>query len=231
MFGNFYLLYQPIFCLRDLSRVVGYEALIRHPVGWSPGDLFREARLRGAIPFWELRILERAAGEALSHVPEMLFFNISPEAFLDLTFPVKAVHLLEKKGIAPARVCVEVSEQNLYKPEDFEKTLDFWIACGFFTALDDLGTKGANLDLVLKTKLDYVKVNRALISGIARNKHMQGLIVGIVEMLLGNGVFPILEGLEKEDDLKWLQEKGWDIGVQGFILACPAVLPEYSGIE
>jgi len=83
----------------------------------------------------------------------------------------------------------------------------------------------------LKTKLDYVKVNRALISGIARNKHMQGLIVGIVEMLLGNGVFPILEGLEKEDDLKWLQEKGWDIGVQGFILACPAVLPEYSGIE
>jgi len=46
----------------------------------------------------------------------------------------------------------------------------------------------------------------------------------LVETLAANGVYPILEGLEKQEDLEWVIEKGWDAGVQGFALAHPSLM-------
>ncbi|ACX51897.1 diguanylate phosphodiesterase [Ammonifex degensii KC4] len=225
MLSGFYLHYQPIFYLHDLSRVLGYEALPRHPAGWSPHDLLREARRVGAIPVWELRVLERAVEEVLLRTSETLFLNLTPEAFTDTAFAVRVRRAVEGKGVSPTRVCVEVSEQSLYTPEEFGRALEEWVGLGFYVALDDFGTKGSNLDIVLSVKLDFVKLDRVLVGGISRDRQKQRLLTGLVEALSGNGVYPILEGVEDEDDMKWLAGKGWDVGVQGFALARPGSLP------
>ena len=57
--------YQPILYLHDLTRILGYEALLRCPARQSPYDLLQKARHAGTIPAWELQILERAVKEVL----------------------------------------------------------------------------------------------------------------------------------------------------------------------
>lgn len=228
--NGFYLHYQPIFYLHDVEKVLGYEALLRHPAGWQPHDLLREARRAGAIPMWELRVLERAVQEALLCIPEMLFFNVTPEAFADAAFVVRAERLLRERGVSSARVCVEVSEQCLYDPNEFASAADEWISAGFFVALDDFGTKGANIDIVFSAKLDFVKLDRILTNGVFRDCQKQRLLASIVETLSSNGVYPVLEGIEEEEDMEWLREKGWDVAVQGFALARPGA-PAFAQVE
>lgn len=224
MLSNFYLHYQPIFYVKDPTQALGYEALLRHPAGWSPHDLLREARRVGAIPMWELRVLERAAEEVLLRTGEILFFNLTPEAFADMAFPARAARLVESKGISTARVCVEVSEQGLYALREFPSLVQEWVERGFFVALDDFGTQRANIDLLFGIQLDYVKVDRVLVDGVADDKKKQVLLAGLVEAIAGFGSYLILEGVERDEDLEWLAGTGWDVGVQGFVLARPSAL-------
>lgn len=224
MLSDFYLHYQPIFYLKDPQQMLGYEALLRHPAG-SPHDLLREARRAGAIPMWELRVLERAVEEVLLRTENILFFNLTPEAFADAAFPVRASRLVEAKGVSPARICVEISEQGLYASKEFSLMVREWIERGFFTALDDFGTQRANIDLLYGVQLDYVKVDRVLVDGVAADRRKQQLLAGLVGAIAGLGSYPVLEGVEKEEDYKWLAgSTGWDVGIQGFALARPAAL-------
>lgn len=122
---------------------------------------------------------------------------------------------------------MEVSEQRLYTLDDFRRAEEEWVGLGFYVALDDFGTKGSNFDLVFAAKPDYMKFDRVLIDGVSRKWNMQRLLAGLVEAFAGKGVYPIIEGLEKEEDLEWLVQKGWDVGVQGFVLARPSGLTAY----
>jgi EAL domain-containing protein (putative c-di-GMP-specific phosphodiesterase class I) len=227
MLDGFYMHYQPIFYLQDPAQAIGYEALLRHPAGWSPSDLLREARRAGAIPVWELRVLERAVEEVLAASSSTLFFNLTPEAFADTAFPLRAARLVESRGATTARVCVEISEQGVYTLKEFVRSLQEWVDRGFFIALDDFGMQRANLDLVLSAHLDYVKIDRALVEGVACDRQKQKLLAGLVEGIAGSGAYPILEGVEKEEDIAWLAETGWDVGIQGFVMARPSTFSNF----
>jgi EAL domain-containing protein (putative c-di-GMP-specific phosphodiesterase class I) len=205
--------------------MLGYEALLRHPAGWSPHDLLREARRAGAIPMWELRVLERAVEEVLLRTENILFFNLTPEAFADMAFSLRASRLVESKGVSPSRICVEISEQGLYALKEFSLMVREWVGNGFFIALDDFGTQRANIDLLYGVQLDYVKVDRVLVDGVAADRGRQQLLTGLVGAIAGLGSYPVLEGVEKEEDYQWLAGTGWDVGVQGFALARPSALP------
>lgn len=218
MTREFFVCYQPIMLLRS-GCMLGHEILLRSPAGLSPHDLIREARLMGAIPMWELRILERAVGEAFEG---KLFFNLTPEAFTDPTFPLQAARLLESWGLSPAAVCVEISEAALYDADVYRKSVLRWSGCGFFLALDDFGAGGANISLILCERPDYCKIDRTLLYGASRNPAVRKTLRSVVEMLFMNGVVPILEGVELPEDLAWLQATGWNIGVQGFAVGRPA---------
>ncbi len=217
MAEEFFLCYQPVVLLRS-GRLLGCEVLLRSPAGISPHELIRQARLAGAIPVWELRILERAVGEAFEG---KLFFNLTPEAFTDPAFPLQAARLLESRGFSPASVCVEVPESELYDADIYRESVLRWSGCGFFLALDDFGSGGANINLILYEKPDYCKIDRAVLYGVSRNPAVRKTLRSVVEMLSVNGVVPILEGVELPEDLAWLRATGWNVGAQGFAVGRP----------
>ncbi|WP_165847840.1 EAL domain-containing protein [Ammonifex thiophilus] len=218
---SFELHYQPIFFLLG-GRLLGYEALLRP----SPLELLARARAAGAIPMWELRVLERAAEEVLRSCDALTFVNLTPEAFSSANFAVRARRLLEAKGIHPSRVAVEVSESSGFSPAEGRVLVEEWKALGFFVALDDFGAGRSNLDLVLGADFDFVKVDRVLVHGISRDRGKQRIVGVLVREFLASGSFPVLEGVEDPGDLAWLRETGWDVGVQGFALARPSSAPQ-----
>lgn len=173
---------------------------------------------------WELRVLERAVEEVLLKTESALFFNLTPEAFADAAFSARASRLVESRGVSPARVCMEISEQGLYVLKEFSLMVREWVERGFFIALDDFGTQRANIDLLYGVQLDYVKVDRVLVEGVADDRQKQQLLAGLVGIIGALGAYPILEGIEKKEDYEWLAGTGWDVGVQGFALARPSTL-------
>lgn len=228
---GFFLNYQPIYFLRRTERgmqILGYEALLRHKNGRPPLQLLNDARRAGTLASLELGILHEAVSQVLLHSPHLLFFNVTSEAFGDASFAVRAGRLLSDAGVSPARVCIEVSERNLYDPEKFEASLSNWVGLGFYTAVDDFGSMRSNIDIVLAAKPDYVKVDRFLVSGVHEDMAKQKLLVGLIETFAVSGIYPILEGIEKWEDLEWILSKGWDIGGQGFVLTAPSAILVYS---
>ncbi len=224
---NFFLYYQPIYFLHMTERgmqILGYEALLRHKSGCSPLELLDEARRTGVLSTLELEILRTAISQVLLRSPHLLFFNVTSEAFGDASFAVKAERVLREIGVSPARVCIEVSERNLYDPERFEASLSNWVDMGFYTAIDDFGSMRSNIDIVLTAKPDYVKVDRLLVSGVHEDAVKQKLLTSLIETFAVSGIYPILEGIEERKDLDWVLSKGWDVGGQGFVLAAPSAV-------
>lgn len=227
MIQGVFMCYQPIYFLhkteKDFTQIIGYEALLRHHDGRTPLQILDDARRTNALTALELEIFKMAVSQVLLHSPHLLFFNVTSEAFSDASFAVKARRALQEVGVSPTRVCVEVSERNFYDPERFGDSLSDWVNLGFYIALDDFGSFGSNIDIVLAAKPDYVKVDKVLIYNVHRDERKQRFLTGLIETLAVSGIYPILEGIEEQRDLDWLLSKGWDVGGQGYALMAPSV--------
>lgn len=227
MIDNFFMCYQPIFFMHRTEenlKIIGYEALLRHPDGRTPLQILSDARSSNVLAKLEMEIFKTAVNRVLFHSPHMLFVNITADTYTDAAFAVKARRVLQGMGVSPTRVCIEVSEQNLYHPDEFRESLTNWVNLGFYVALDDFGSMGSNIDIVLAAKPDYVKVDKVLICDVHRDERKQRFLTGLIETLAVSGIYPIMEGIEEQRDLDWLFSKGWDIGGQGYALMVPSII-------
>lgn len=219
-----FLRYQPIYYLNEGvdKRIIGYEALLRHPSGQPPLYVLEVARQSNSLFELEMEIFKQAVSCVLMKSPHLLFINISSEAFGDASFAVKVQRMMKKLGVSPSRVCIEIPELNLYDSDKFQASLQNWLNIGFYTAVDDFGSMRSNIDIVFNAKPDYVKVDKFLLNGICKDRRKQKILAGLIEVFTLSGIYPILEGIETPDDLDWVISKGWDIGGQGYLLMHPS---------
>jgi len=221
---DFELHYQPIFHVHSLNEPLGYEALLRPRSRRSPLEALQAAAKQNFIDMWELLIIERAVDEVLARESCMAFINLSGTSFLRRDFIAKTERTLQSRGVAASRICIEISERQVTECGFLSTIIDDWVERGFYVALDDFGAGASNFDVLMNCRLDYVKVDRILINGIAQDISRQRLLSGIVETIARRSICPIFEGVERHEDLQWLLDKGWDAGIQGFALAKPAPL-------
>jgi len=154
----------------------------------------------------------------------MVFINLTGKSFLRRDFIAKVERVLKNRGVATSRICIEISEQQLTECTVLAEIINAWVERGFFIALDDFGAGASNFDVLMSCHLDYVKIDRVLINGIAEDTARQRLLSSIVETIVRHSIYPIFEGVENPKDLQWLLDRGWDAGIQGFALGKPAPL-------
>ena len=164
--------YQPIVGL-PTGRVVAVEALARWedavlgPVG---PDVFVAAAERGGL-ILELgrQVLERACHDlaAWSAVPAGLRVNVnvSPLQLRDAGFVAMVADVLQRSGLAPHRLCLEITESAAV--DDLRATdrrLDALRALGVKVALDDFGTGYSSLTVLRDLLVDVVKMDRTFVA-------------------------------------------------------------------
>lgn len=228
--ADFYLDYQPIYRLQS-GTLIGVEALLRHPKVANPLDLLGLARKEQMLPDWELAIFDRAVCEVLANGAgvDVLFFNLSPEAYIDEKFHDRMVEILMRYRISPSSLCVEISEGAVYSEDVYKDRLFRWTSLGCYVALDDFGSGGSNVSLVVAAKPDYAKIDRSLVYGLSSSRKLQVALESILSILIEHEVFPIIEGVELPEDLVWLRRSAHDVGVQGFAVARPGPLAVVLG--
>ena len=226
---DLYSLFQPIVSLSE-SRILGYEALTRGPSNsalHSPVNLFAVARQAGRLSELELACRESACRRFSEQKLEgKLFLNISPESLLEASHPPgRTLQLLQRYGISPSRVVIELTEQT--PTDDFGllyNALYHYRDMGFSIALDDLGAGYSSLRLWSELRPDYVKIDRHFIDGIHQDAVKREFVGSMLQMAKASRALVIAEGIELQEELSVLIDMGVDL-VQGYLLCRPQEHP------
>lgn len=212
------------------GKVHGYESLMRghDKLGFdSPLSLLDAFSLSGELTELELFTTSRALAR-FTATPgferRTLFLNLDHRMIKASSrlLPLLSAYL-QRNGIATSSICIELTERydNASLPE-FAGLIKDLRQAGFKLAIDDFGTGHAEMKLLSDYDLDYLKIDRHLISGIdsfARKRHLTKSIVDMAHVL---GLRVIAEGVETESEFLTCRDLGIDL-MQGWFIARPSL--------
>lgn len=221
--------FQPIFRFAD-GEIFGYEALVRGPQGSAlehPQALFEAAGREDLTVEFE-RTAARVCLERFIELklPGRIFLNCSADALAALWQDWEHVlPRLKACGFAIERIVIELTERvPIADPKQFKTDLSLARQCGLSLALDDYGTAHSNLNLWVKLRPDFVKVDKYFVANVARDPMKYDVLRSILRLAFGTGTQLIAEGMESEEDMKVVRDIGIPFG-QGFFFARPTEVP------
>ncbi|MFF5970598.1 putative bifunctional diguanylate cyclase/phosphodiesterase [Streptomyces sp. NPDC012769] len=236
--GEFFIEYQPLVHLDDGS-VHGAEALVRWchpqhgvlgpdrfiplaentglivPLGrWVLQEAVRQAR------FWQ----DGAPGGRKANGPLRINVNLSPTQLHHPGLVAETVDVLERSGLEPGALCLEVTESALIgADDDLLKPLRQLAEMGVDIALDDFGTGYSNLANLRRLPVSVLKLDRSFTQGMQQhpaNPVDLKIVEGIVQLAHSLELAVTVEGVETGAQAQQLRELGCDTA-QGWYYARP----------
>ncbi|ESQ84250.1 putative bifunctional diguanylate cyclase/phosphodiesterase [Asticcacaulis benevestitus] len=224
------LAYQPIISAKT-GRVVAQEALARwkHPVlgAISPDEFIKLAEDTDRIVALGDWALERACTDAVNWGQDgagvKVAVNASIKQLLHGQFDLKVVQILNRTGLSPARLEIEVTE-SLFDDEHLEQVL----GCvknlrelGVEIHIDDFGTGYSSLSRLHRFPVTGVKIDRHFVNDIDG----QGRVIVESAVMIARrfGFEVIAEGVETFAQAKTLYEIGVD-KFQGYYFGRPSAV-------
>jgi EAL domain-containing protein (putative c-di-GMP-specific phosphodiesterase class I) len=217
------LVCQPI-CRWSSRRVEAFEVLVRSKEASlrRPERLIAAAERLGRLHELGRLIRRRAAGFAATMTGDIdLHVNLHPFDLMDPELYERASPL----AAIARRVVLELTERAaLERVDAVADRVAALRAMGYRIALDDLGGGYASLNSVASLRPDSVKLDLALVQGVAGEATRRTVIEVLREVCVRTGIELVCEGIESEADLDALVAIGCDV-FQGNLFAKPAASP------
>lgn len=226
---NFVLNYQPQFYAGN-RKLRGVEALIRwqdapgHFI--SPAVFIPVAEKNGmitAIGKWvvEESIRQYAKWREQYGVTFVMSINISARQYRQEDFVEHLIRILNYYHVDPTLVELEITESILI--DDFEmvsEKLKILKDFGIKISLDDFGTGFSSLSYLKKLPIDTLKIDKSFIDTVLSDSTTRVITESIINMVKSLGFESIAEGVEEEQQYKYLHAIGCD-AIQGYLLGKP----------
>jgi diguanylate cyclase (GGDEF)-like protein/PAS domain S-box-containing protein len=232
--GEFFIEYQPLVDLGD-GTVHGAEALVRwsHPQHGtiSPDRFIPLAEHTGLIVPLGRWVLDESARQARlwqeehgGPAPLRVNVNLSPCQLQHPRLVADTVEILERTGLPPGALCLEVTESALIgADDDLLKPLRRLAEMGVDIALDDFGTGYSNLANLRRLPVSVLKLDRAFTRGMQQfpaDPVDLKIVEGIVALAHSLDLAVTVEGVETSAQADQLRELGCDTA-QGWYYARP----------
>ncbi len=220
--------YQPI--VDAESAVYGYELLARFhsPKGRMiyPDEAFAAARARGRLYALDRLCRITAVRHAAPLINQKAFINFVPTSIYSPEFCLQStVAVANQFNIDPYQLVFEVVETDKVDDVEHLKTiLRYYREKGFHYALDDVGEGFSTVELLSELQPHYMKLDRSFVDGVAIDSKKQKNAEMFLMKAKESGSVPLAEGIEREEDFKWLKEKGYQL-FQGYFFGKPAPSP------
>ena len=236
--NQFEIHYQPIWAL-DEDDLAGFEALVRwrHP---RRGLLYPAAFLdvvedAGRDADLGELVLRSACGFAVAFAPggTTIAVNISGGQVATEDFPSVVASVLEGSGLAPGRLCLEISERSILdRPAHGPATsilrnLERLALLGVQLAIDDFGTGYSSMTHVLEFPVSVLKIDQSFVQRMTSDRQSHSIVAALLELSRGMGIRAVAEGIETQDQLAALRALGCPAG-QGYLLGRPEPALEAS---
>ena len=228
------VLFQPQFSSAD-NRLVGAEALARwhHPVRGriGVGALFELAECTGRVQQLSRHVVGKALAAAVEWpVPLRLSLNVTAADVAAGNFADTVMAALAEAGFPPEHLVLEITEQVLVtdlagSAVQLGKLADL----GVGIALDDFGAGFCNFHYLKRLPLQFLKLDRSMIDGIAQDPRDLAVLRGIVTMARALGLEVCAEGIEREEQRAVIAREGcasW----QGFLGAVPMSAGDFAAL-
>ena len=232
---EFRVFYQPQFNL-NTGEIVGAEALLRWQrpgVGMVPPIQFipfaEETGLIVPIGEWVLReacaqclVWQQSGWQALR-----MSVNLSAHQFRQVELLSMIYGVLNDTGLEPQFLDLELTESDaMQNVEASLKTLNALKVPGIQISIDDFGTGYSSLSYLKQFPIDRLKIDRSFIADIATDPNDAAIVVAIIAMAHCLGLEVIAEGVETEEQFKFLSMHGCN-EVQGYLLGRPVPADEF----
>ncbi len=229
---EFWLEFQPIVSLSK-GMAQGAEALLRWqsergPVG--PDRFIPVAEETGLIvPIGEWVLKEacrqfkrwQAVGAGLSRV----VVNLSARQFAHRNLVSSVRRALDEAELAPEHLGLEITESLLMaNPLEAIRVLTVLSDMGIEISVDDFGTGYSSLSYLKRFPLHKIKIDRSFVRDIVSDPEDAAIVTAVIAMAHSLDCTVVAEGVENEDQLAFLRERGCD-EYQGYYFSRPLATP------
>lgn len=225
---EFRLFYQPQYEV-ETGALVGAEALIRwlHPQKGliAPEEFISLAEDTGLIvPIGEW-VLKQAWNDCqgwhrVGHVLRV-GVNLSAHQFNHANLTELAAMVMKDSSIDACFLDLELTESLVMRQVDETLTaLNTLKKSGVQLSIDDFGTGYSSLSYLKQFPIDRLKIDRSFINDIANDANDAAIVVAIIAMAHCLGLKVIAEGVETEEQLKFLRMHDCN-EVQGYLTGKP----------
>ena len=156
-----------------------------------------------------------------SKQPHRVFVRLSKDSLKDETLGAWLHQQLKASGIEPGKVVIELSEDlamhHLKETRQLQKLLKL---LGMELAVEHFGSSGDPSTLVSRVPINYVKIDGALMQGLANDRPLQEKVKGLVDLAKEHHITTIAERVEDANTMAVL----WQLGVefiQGYFVNSP----------
>jgi diguanylate cyclase (GGDEF)-like protein len=219
--------FQPIIDVES-GRILALEALIRwrQPDGRviAPGQFLpalEGLRLIGRLDFYMLQsVVAILAQPDHSHWPTV-HVNCSSYSITRPEFSSEVLGLLELHGVAPSRICLELTEGALVAEPDLARQAMKHLADnGVSVVLDDFGAGFSSLSYVHQYHFTGLKIDKSFTLELTTSSRSRAIVRAIVRMAESLGLTVVAEGVEDAATLQLLREMGAG-QAQGYYFSVP----------
>ncbi len=236
--GQFQLYYQ--IQMTSSYKPVGAEALIRwmHPEHgmMSPTQFIPLAEETGLIQPIGLWVLETACAQLAAWMQNVrtknlsLAINVSAKQFHQPDFASQVQDAVLRHGINPSLLELELTESLLVEnAQDTVATMTALNYIGVRISLDDFGTGYSSLQYLKLLPLDQLKIDQTFIRDLATDNNDKVIVRTIIAMAGSLYLDVIAEGVETEEQRKFLMENGCT-HFQGHLFGRPEPVEQFEAL-
>jgi diguanylate cyclase (GGDEF)-like protein/PAS domain S-box-containing protein len=227
--------YQPKAALES-GAVRSVEALLRwnHPTRGlvGPDEFIPLAQQTGLIKPLTLYVLEEALGQCQAWQREGMRLgmavNLSVRNLLDAEFPEQVRRLLDKHGVDPGLLELEITESVvLSDPVRTKRVLDKLSAMGVTLSIDDFGTGYSSLAYLSQLPVNEIKIDRSFVMNMAECDNDAVIVRSTIDLGRNLGLQVVAEGVETEAAWHELSQLGCTLA-QGYYLSRPVPAEELT---
>jgi EAL domain-containing protein (putative c-di-GMP-specific phosphodiesterase class I) len=199
----------------------------------SPAEFIPIAEDCGIIRDIGAWVLHQACTQAMAWLasglrPTTMAVNVSAVEFRDDKFLSRVFDTLEKTGMHPGSLDLELTEGVLMnRAELTAPILQALRNRGVQVSVDDFGTGYSSLSYLQKFPLDALKIDQSFVREINLSGGNTAIVTAIIAMARNLGLRVVAEGVETGEQLAFLQSHQCD-EAQGYYLGRPMPPEEFA---